>query len=256
MNEMNRLGNTLMNESMVNAGKLIFKKQYEALKQTSSYVDNLIRFWPYKEATYFLELPDSVLDITPKEMRRFAGEYLSENAHVTGLIINPTDRNTLQIDSAFTVVTDSVRNYVFSYRPNITDLEGKENFAKFYKLAQWLKANPDVNVLVNGFADKSEYNKAFSDTIMKFIDSIPTFRKTMPDLIKKGYLRPETMRSLKILKMLNDYGIPLHRLAGTSMVVNAGNTKNELENMKCTLVLTKMRKVISAKEYHYGTNSQ
>lgn len=249
--EINRINNTLANQSMINAAKLIFKKQYEEEQQTKSYADKLIRFWPYKESNYYIEMYDSIMDINEREMRSFAAEFLIQNAHFTALRISEAERTSLQIDSFFTDVTDTVRSYVFTYRPNITDLEGKDNIAMFSKLAQWLKANPDVDVLVNGFADKSEYNKAFSDTIMKFIDSIPSFRKTMPDFIKKGYLQPEMMRSLKLLKMLNDYGIALDRLAGTSMVAKTG--KDELENMKCSLVLTKMRKVVSNKDYYRGT---
>jgi outer membrane protein OmpA-like peptidoglycan-associated protein len=249
--EINRINNTLANESMINAAKLIFRKQQEEERQTKRYADNLIRFWPYKESNYYTEMYDSVMDINEKEMRKFVAEFLVQSAHFTYLRINESERETLQVDSFFTDVTDTVRNYIFNYRPNITDLEGQDNMAMFSKLAQWLKANPDVNVLVNGFSDKSEYNKAYSDTIMKFIDSIPSFRKTMPDLVKKGYLQPEVMRSMKILKMLNDYGIALDRLAGTSMVASTG--KNELENMKCSIVLTKMRKMISSKDYYRGT---
>lgn len=255
MHEVGRVNNTLVNESMINAAKVLFNKHHQAFKQTKAYADDLIRFWPYKESGYMAEMPDSVLDINEKEMRHFVGEYMVQNAHVTGLVINSSDRISLQVDSFFTDVTDSVKDYVFTYRPNITDLEGADNLTMFSKLAQWLKANPDVNIKVNGYADKSEYNKAYSDTIMKFIDSIPTFRKTMPDLIKKGYLTPEMMRSLKIIKMLSDYGIALDRLSGTSMTFSS-NTNNQSENMKCTLLLRKMRNVISVKEYHYGKGTR
>jgi hypothetical protein len=241
---------------MLNAAKLLFKKHHSELKQTKQYVDDLIAFWPYKESNYIVEMPDSVLDINEKEMRHFVGEYMIQNAHVTGLVINSSDRISLQVDSFFTDVTDSVKDYVFTYRPNVTDLEGPDNLAMFSKLAQWLKANPDVNAKVNGYADKSEYNKVYSDTIMKFIDSIPTFRKTMPDLIKKGYLTPEMMRSLKMIKMLNDYGIALERLSGTSMTYSSGSPGNQSDNMKCTLSLRKMRNVISVKEYHYGKSTR
>jgi predicted Zn-dependent peptidase len=256
MYEIGRVNNTLVNESMLNAAKLLFKKHHSELKQTKQYVDDLIAFWPYKESNYIVEMPDSVLDINEKEMRHFVGEYMIQNAHVTGLVINSSDRISLQVDSFFTDVTDSVKDYVFTYRPNVTDLEGPDNLAMFSKLAQWLKANPDVNAKVNGYADKSEYNKVYSDTIMKFIDSIPTFRKTMPDLIKKGYLTPEMMRSLKMIKMLNDYGIALERLSGTSMTYSSGSPGNQSDNMKCTLSLRKMRNVISVKEYHYGKSTR
>lgn len=249
--ELNRINLTLANESMVNAAKIRFLKRYDEQNKTKDFADKLVRFWPYKESSYYLDIRDSIVDITDKEMRRFVGEYIVQNAHFTTLTINAADREELKVDSFFTNVTDSVSDFIFTYRPNITDLEGEENLTRFNQLAQWLKMNRDVNVLINGFADKSEYNKSFSDTIMKFIDSIPTFRKFMPDIIKKGYLRPEMMRPLKLIKMLNERGIALSRLAGTSMVFNKYRSEVE-ENRKCTLTLTKLRNIISLKEYHYG----
>lgn len=256
MYEMGRLNNTLMNESMVNAGKLLFKKQYEEEKLTPLFTEKMVKAWPYKEESYMLTLLDSVLDVNEKEMRRFTGEYLIENAHVSALLISKADRKVLNIDSLFTDADEQVGKYVFTYRNNITDLEGADNLIKLRNLAQWLKRNPDVVVRINGFADRNEYNKTYSDTIIRFMDSMPTFRKVMPDIFKKGYLRPEMMRAMKIIKSLYDYGISADRLSGTSMAASSANKSEEEANRKCTVNLTKMRKVIPLKEYHYGITTK
>lgn len=256
MYEMTRIHKTLINESMMNAGKLIFKREYDAIKLTKTYPEAIVRFWPYKDERYYVDLADSLKDVGEKEMRRFVGEYIVENAHVSGLLISAADRSRLNVDSFFAEVTEAVGDYNFTYRPNITDLEGADNQLKLRNLTQWLKANPDIQITVNGFSDRSEYNRLKDDTILHFIDSIPTFRKTMPDIFRKGTFRPEMLRSLKIIKHLVDAGIPLDRLSGTSLAAKSNDTKEELANMQCTLRFVKMRRIVSLKEYHYGQGKQ
>ncbi len=253
--QIGNLNQTLINESMINAGKVIFKQEYSKLRSSKEYPSWIVKNWPYSDNTYFTTLLDSVMGTSENGMQRFVAEYLMENAHVSGLLISEADRTALNIDSLFTEVNDSVGDYIFTYRPNITDLEGADNQIKLRNLLQWLKANLDVSIKVNGFSDVSEFNKAYDDTLMRYIDSIPTFRKTMPDLIAKGYLRPEMMRSLKLIKYLNDNGIEQDRLSGTSMPLHSSNKKEEEDNMKCTIILSKARKMVSLHEYHYGKKS-
>jgi hypothetical protein len=254
--ELTRIHKTLINESMMNAGKLIFKREFDVIKRTKEYPESIVRFWPYKDERFYMDLADSVRDITEMQLKRFVGEYLVENPHVTGLLISAEQRKAANTDSLFTDITETVADYVFTYRPNITDLEGTDNLTKLRNLTQWLKANTDVNVTVNGVSDRSEYNRLKDDTILHFIDSIPTFRKTMPDIFRKGTFRPEMLRSLKIIKQLADAGIALDRLSGTCLSAKSTDTKEELANMQCTLRFIKMRRVISLKEYHYGQGKQ
>lgn len=256
MDQMAKLNQTLVNESMINAGKVIFKQEYLKLRSSKEYPSWIAKNWPYSDNTYFPTLLDSVMNTGEKGMQRFVAEYLMENAHVSGLLISEADRTALNVDSSFTEVSDSVANYTFTYRSNITDLEGADNQTKLRNLLQWLKANTDVSIKINGFSDVGEFNKAFDDTLIRYIDSIPTFRKTMPDLIAKGYLRPEMMRSLKLIKYLNDNGIEQSRLSGTSMPLHSSNKKEEEENMKCTIILSKARKMVSLHEYHYHKKSE
>lgn len=256
MYEMTRIHKTLINESMINAGKLIFKREYEAVKLTKSYPEAIVRFWPYKDERFYMDLPDSLKSLGEREMKRFVGEYIVENAHVSGLLISAGQRTKLNVDSFFTDVTEAAGEYTFTYRPNVTDLEGADNQLKLRNLTQWLKANADIQITVNGFSDRSEYNRLKDDTILHFIDSIPTFRKTMPDIFRKGTFRPEMLRSLKVIKHLADSGISMERLSGTSLSAKSTDTKEELANMQCTLRFVKMRRIVSLKEYHYGQGKQ
>ena len=256
IHEVGRLDKTLLNETMLNAGKLQFKKEYEQLKQTKKFPEWIARHWEYNDESYFPLLLDSVMKIQEKEVKDFIVNYFNQSAHVVGLRINKADRDSLKVDEFFTDLDENISKYTFKYRQNITDLENGEDLIKRDNLVQWLTINSDINIQVNGFADEHEYNRATDDTIMQFIDSIPTFRQLKTDIVKKGYLRPEMMRAIKIIKYLYEHGIAAERLSGTSMVYKSGNKKEAIDNMKCTLTLNKYHKSPSLFEFHYGKKNE
>jgi hypothetical protein len=254
--EIGRLNETLVNESMMKVGMLIFEKEYNNLKNSGDYQTWVTKYWIYDDDTYFSTVKDSVFLIGERRMRKFVIEYLNQSNHVSGLIINETDRKELKVDSIFPSLDPNVANYVFRYKPNITDLEGSENMLQLNNLIDWLTINKDIIVQVNGFADKTEFNKTHDDSIKLFIDSIPTFSKVKQDMVKTGSLRPEMMRAMKIIKYLYDHGITAERLKGTSMPFSSKNDAEALENMKCTVTLDKIRIAPSLHEYHYGKPGQ
>lgn len=244
---MYNLYGTLMNETMVTAGKVIFAKEYNQLRGTTNYADFVIKHWPFNDEFYFLSIKDTLANITDKEMQRFAYEYLHQGSYVAGLMISEEDRTALNVDSLFTDLNEDINDYVFTYRQNITDLEGDDNLKKQDKLVQWLKVNKDIYAKINGCADEGEFNKTYDDSIKTFIDSVPTFRRTMPEIIKQKHLRPEMMRAMKIIKYLYDHGISEDRLSGTSIRYKSDNEAEAAKNMKVTVSLDKLRKL--SKEY-------
>lgn len=250
--EMARIDQTLINETMLNAGKLEFKREYEALRNSKDYPEWIIKYWAFEGESYFTVLGDTLMSIKERDMRSFVIEYLKQSPHVTGLLINESDRAELKVDSFFTDVDERVGQYKFYYRPNIADLEGQENQIMLNNLLQFLKVNRDVNLQVNGYSDEGEYNQMSDDSISQFMDSLPDFRRTMPEKIKKGYLKPEMMRAMKLIKFFYDNGIESYRLSGTSMKFTSSDNSKAEENMKCTVSLDKLRKAPSSYEFHYG----
>ena len=226
------------------------------MKKTKEYPSSVIKAWAFDNESYFPELLDSVSAVGVRTLRNFAVDYFTQSPHVTGLRINRTDRQELKIDSLFPEVDQSVKKYDFKYRPNITNLEGEDNLTMQQNLLQWLLINNDVSVQVNGFSDEHEYNRAYDDSILRFIDSIPTFQKSIPDIVKKKYLKPATMRAMKIVKYLYDHGIAPDRLSGTSMMYKSANKQEEADNRKCTLTLNIYLKSPSIFEYHYGKKKE
>ncbi len=256
LKEMQRIDETLVNESMMKVGMLNFQKEYNNIKASKDYIQWLTKYYVYNDETYFPALKDSVFLLGERRMRKFVIEYIKQSPHITALMINESDRVILKIDSLMPELDIDVNNYIFTYRPNIADLEGPENLHKLNNLLQWLTINPDMVVQVNGFADKGEFGKAKDDSIKLFIDSIPTFKKVREEWIKTGSIRIEMMRAMKIIKYLSDHGIEMERLKGTSMPFSSKNKEEELANMKCTLTIEKIRKSPSVYEYHYGKKKE
>jgi predicted Zn-dependent peptidase len=252
IDELGRLDKTLLNDEMVNAAKLQFKSNFAHLKGSKEYAADIIRSWVFNDDRYFTGVADSVYALKTKKIHDFIVDFFNESPHVTGLRISKADREALNIDSVFTELDESVSRYVFTYRQNITDLEGADNFTKLHNLLQWLKINTDINIQVNGLSDEHEYNKITDDSLTRFIDSLPRFVQISRNKSKKAYLRPETVRALKIVKYLYDNGIAADRLSGTSMPFKSSNKMEAEDNMKCTLTLEKYHKTPSLFEYHYG----
>ncbi|MES2622476.1 MAG: insulinase family protein [Bacteroidota bacterium] len=240
--ELMRLEKTLVNESMMNAGKVQFRKNYEILQQTKLFPEKVVHHTAYKDNKYYSLLIDSVMTIDEKSMNLFVLNYMSRSPHITGVKISSALKASLKLDSLFNDINESVGDYVFRYRQNITELEGDTNLMMQNNLLQWLRINSDVYLQVNGYSDESEYNKVRDDTILAFIDSVPTVRARLADMIEKKSFSPAMMRALRIVKFLYENGITADRLSGTGMKFTSDTDEAEIENMKCTLSLEKLMK--------------
>jgi hypothetical protein len=258
MNELGRIDKMLLNESMIGAGKVQFKREFEELKKTKEYPAQIIKHWTFNNDSYYPDLCDSVMSLSQRRLEMFVSNYFNQSPHITGLRISKADRQALAIDSVFTDLDQNVSKYVFTYHPNVTSLEGGENKMKLQNLLQWLTTNPDINIQVNGFSDEHEFNKATDeDSILQFIDSMPGFHRVTSDIIKhKRNIRPELARAAKIVKYLYEHGIVAERLSGTAMMFKSANKQEEKDNMKCTVTLQKERKSPSLYEYHYGKKQE
>jgi|GEM_PF-1291337 predicted Zn-dependent peptidase len=258
INELGRLNKTLVNDVMITAAKIQFKKEYESLKKSKEYPQWIVKYTTFNDENYFPALLDSVMAVTPKQLETFVIDYFNQSPHIAGLRISQADREGLKVDSFFTDLDQSVARYVFTYRQNVTTLEGADNELKLRNLLQWVTINPDINIQVNGFSDEHEYNRTTDeDSIVAFIDSMPSFSRVTSEIIKKKRtIRPELARAAKIVRYLYDHGISAERLDGTAMMYKSENKQDAADNMKCTLTLNKLRKSPSLYEYHYGKKKE
>jgi predicted Zn-dependent peptidase len=248
--ELKRIDETLVNESMLNAGKLIFKKEYTQLAKSPEYPDWIVKYWMYEDEKYFPVLLDSVMGVSEKTLRKFTIDFIKQNAFCVGLKISKEVADEIKVDSLFPTADISVFDYTFRYRQNITTIENQADTVQLQRMLRWLQLNPEGSIQANGFSDEGEFYKATDDSIMNFIDSMPGFSKTAPDVVRKRYLRPDLMRAMKIVKYFYDAGIEPGRLRGTGMKFTSDNKDEARDNMKCIISFDFNKKSPSPFDYY------
>ncbi len=204
------------------------------------------------DENYFSGFIDSINGVNIDHMRRYATDYYTDHSGVRSLATTDDALKNASADQQYFVLDESIADSKFTYELNKTDIETDEAKQNLKRVIQWLRINTDMHVQINGFADEGEFKKAYNDTVLRFIDSTATFHKAMPDVTKKGYLRIEFMRAMKIAKALYEAGISEDRISGTSMVFTSDSKEGAAANRKCTLTLDKIKPRLSLYEYHFG----
>jgi hypothetical protein len=262
MNQFNYLSgliDALSKKDFINEGELeIAKKNIEIelrdLKTNNPKVffSQVAKYRFLNDEHYFSALNDSIQAISIDEMNLYINNFFSNYAGVRSLKTTEEAWKTSNESQKYLALDESVNEVKFTYEQNITDLEGTENLANQELLLRWLQINPDMHIQINGCADEGEYDRANDKAILDFIDSIPTFRKVKQDLVKKGYLKLEMMRAMRLVKYLYEHGITEDRLNGTSMIFTSNDKEEAKANRKCTVTLEKIKPRLSLYEYHFG----
>jgi hypothetical protein len=205
------------------------------------------------DENYILSFTDSLADVSELDMQRYINDYFINRAGVMYTMANLNPEYIADSSQRVYSLDGDFSGLKCVYELNKTDLYGDSNWANVYRVISWLQINADANVQINGFADEGEYNRVRDPALQTFIDSIPTFKKAMPDFIKTGYMRPESMRALKLMKVFYENGIDLKRITGTSMLYTSDTKEKAAENRRCTFSVEKIKRTKSLREYHYNS---
>lgn len=248
-----RLKNYFNKEEIAQARQSI-ATEFDNLKnnQIRDFMSLVNRYRFSNDENYFTGMVDSLGNVTVGFMRQYVNDYFSDHCAIRCYYTTDTATGTDTTGQRYFPLDGSVADMVFSYALNKTDIEGAEAGTNLQRLIQWLRINPDIHVQINGFADQGEFTKAYDDSVKRFIDSTSTFHKAMPDAFKKGYLRIEFMRAMKIAKAIYEAGISEDRITGTSMVFSSETAEGAAANRKCTISLEKIKPRMSLYEYHFG----
>lgn len=220
------------------------------------YMAQVARYRFSNDENYFTGLVDSINNVTPDHLQRYIQYYFAGFNGVRSLTAPEDSVKNAPTDQKYYPLDDSISEIKFTYDLNKADLETAEAKENLSRLIQWLHINPDIHVQINGFADQGEFTKAYDDSVLHFIDSTATFHKAMPDATRKGYLRIEFMRAMKIAKALYEAGITEDRISGTSMVFTSDSKEAAAANRKCTITLEKIKPRVSLYEYHFGKKKE
>jgi zinc protease len=227
---------------------------YNNMKSTDlkRYMALVVRYRFSNDENYFTSFADSIKGVTVEQMNSYVNTYFNDIADTRDLMVQGNSSKTDSSGQQYFALDDSIGEIKFTYDLNKTDIETDEAKQNLQRVIQWLNINPDMHVQINGFSDEGEFVKSYDDSVLRFIDSTATFHKAMPDATKKGYLRIEFMRAMKIAKALYEAGISEDRISGTSMVFTSDTQEAAAGNRKCTLTFEKIHPRVSLYEYHFG----
>jgi predicted Zn-dependent peptidase len=252
MNDITRKG--YFKEGEVEKAEKDIEIEYQGLKDNhlKDFMSLITRYRFSNDENYFAAMGDSINDVSVDAMRGYVTNYFADHAAIKCLFTSAGALRAAPAAQQYFALNDSIENIKFTYDLNKTDVESDEAKLNLARLIQWLRINPDIHVQINGYADEGEFKKAYDDTVKRFIDSTATFHKAMPDAFKKGYLRIEMMRAMKIAKAIYEAGITEDRITGTSMVFTSETPEGAAANRKCTVTLEKIKPRESLYEYHFG----
>ncbi len=222
---------------------------------THTFMTQVAKFRFSGDENYFSSLADSILTVDVPAMRRYIADYFIDHTGVKCVYADTASLHQQSVATRYYEINDSVKDITFTYPQNVTDIDSN-SYSDLQRLIQWLKTNPDVHIQVNGYADKSEFDKSYDTTVIHFIRNTPTFRKAMPDHMNARYLRIEMMRAMKIAKALYEAGISDDRITGTSMSFTSDDEQQAAVWRKCTVTLEKIRPHMSLYEYHFGRKKE
>lgn len=230
-----------INDSTVALAKKKFAVEYAAFKKTPTFLIESSKHIFANDAEYFETLNDSVQAINPHQFLR---TVYTDFCNANFAAIAQVDSSTFESESYnswFAQIDEKIADEKFTYRQNVYEIEGEQNKEILNRLVQWLKVNPDIQCQINGIGDKSEYNKFKDASVSAFIDTITTFKKYKPDLLKTGIMRIELLRSLKILQALAESGIAFERISGTAIPLKSNNNEEQAANRAATITLTRLK---------------
>ncbi|HRN94509.1 MAG: insulinase family protein [Chitinophagales bacterium] len=230
-----------INDNSVAVAKKKFATEYAAFKKNPAFLNESSKHIFANDADYFETLNDSVQAITTHQfLRTVYTDFCNANFAAIAQIDSSTFE-TENYNSWFAEIDEKIADEKFTYRQNVYEIEGEQNKQLLNRLTQWLKVNPDMQCQINGIGDRSEYNKFQDASVSAFIDTITTFKKYKPDLLKTGIMRIELLRSLKILQSLAESGIAFERISGTAIPLKSKNNEEQAANRAATITLTRLK---------------
>ncbi|MDX2001254.1 MAG: hypothetical protein SFW35_02420 [Chitinophagales bacterium] len=166
--------------------------------------------------------------LTIEDLCGFAQHFMYHKNFITGLIITQADRKTYQTDTFFTD-TYPIESYRFYFLKNTGNAAANTNQDSLIQsLAQLLKINPQIKLVVSGVAEKNELLQVSDEQMVKFIEEHPGFTITPGSLIPSKKIRLDVYRALKIVKALVEKGVDEKQLVGTGGLIEPGEKAPDL----------------------------
>jgi hypothetical protein len=151
------------------------------------------------------------------------------------LDIGLTQWKQYKVDTFFTSTNRSA-DYRFIFIKNNAQLADSTQDSLIISLAQFIKINPHIRVMVNGVAGKDELLHQTDNQALDFLKQHPGFKITPTSLIPIFKIRLDVQRALTIVKRLIELGVPDEQVTGTGIIApKEGMQPGPDQQVYCTL---------------------
>lgn len=209
----------IFTQANLDSAKAILKAKFDAdLKDPIKSTKLLSSFWLYTSAREYSQYKEKLDNTTYKQLLEFNHKFLEGRPYTAGLEISQTQLKQLGIDSFFTTTNKSA-DYRFVFVKNNAQLADSTQDSLIVSLAQFIKINPHIRVMVNGVASKDELLHQTDNQALDFLKQHPGFKITPTTLVPLLKVRLDVDRALTIVKRLIELGVPDVQVTGTGKVV-------------------------------------
>ena len=194
------------------------KAKNDPIAQANAFAD----FWSATGIDDYSLYADQLKSVTIEQLCAYTHKYMIGQPYVAGLYINKNDRAAMKVDTFFTN-TGNIEDYRFTFIKNnaiLTDTTTQDSLLR--GLAQTIKINPRLKIMLNGVASKDEYLHINDEDMLKFTEQHPGFTIAPSNLAPTKKIRLDVYRALTVIKLLIQMGVPEDQLTGTGKIVDAG----------------------------------
>ena len=225
-------------DTQLQAAKDLIALQYDGGEaEVLNNLDTIAHWWASANLDYHSTFVEKTTEVDRDEIKRTVVTYLKDRPYIAGLMISQQDREALRVDTFFTDTYAPIETYTFAYKRNAPEFADSSAIDMLRSLRQWMYINPETHIMINGNADKSELLRVKDKEIRTFIDSAMTFRLYPKPLLPQRNLRLDILRSMKVVKYLNEAGIAIERLTGSGKLLTSENKQEAAKNRRAVVKL-------------------
>ncbi|MGZ5245049.1 MAG: M16 family metallopeptidase, partial [Bacteroidia bacterium] len=122
-------------------------------EQTSEYVHTVTYWWASANLDYYTNYVNNIKAVTREDINSYVSKYIKDKPYIAGLLIHPSMKGMLPLDSIFPVAGD-IESLVITGKANENMVVDESVTKTLSSLKELLRLNPDKKVKIDVYAAK------------------------------------------------------------------------------------------------------
>jgi outer membrane protein OmpA-like peptidoglycan-associated protein len=202
------------------------------------YSESLALWWDLHGTDYALNMDKNLKSISRADIQRFYTLFVKDRPTVFSLKTKSNLTGTDYLAEA----NDTIVKTFIAFDNNMSEITEQRSKNTLISILQYLTANPDINVRVNGLADSKEFLKADAKDLEPFLQKYPMFKVISANPGKSTWQRLDMVRALRIVKFLISNGISPERINGSGMIAKNNDEEDVATHRIVSFTFDKIRK--------------